>query len=109
MIDEEIRAIVESCHKRATEILTEKMDVLHNMARVLFEKETIHAEEMEMLMQGKSVKEVCQYIDEHQAKLEDMKVANQPTTKEEAQPQKVDEQANQHSQQVDQHENDQQN
>ncbi|MBQ2723499.1 MAG: ATP-dependent zinc metalloprotease FtsH [Clostridia bacterium] len=109
LIDEEIRAIVESCHKRATEILTEKMDVLHNMARVLFEKETIHAEEMEMLMQGKSVKEVCQYIDEHQAKLEDMKVANQPTTKEEAQPQKVDEQANQQSQQVDQHENDQQN
>ena len=49
------------------------------------------------------------YIDEHQAKLEDMKVANQPTTKEEAQPQKVDEQANQQSQQVDQHENDQQN
>ena len=63
IIDEEVRAIVESCHKRATEILTEKIDVLHNMARILIEKETIHTEEVEMLMQGKSVEEVIAFMD----------------------------------------------
>ena len=63
IIDEEVRAIVESCHKRATEILTEKIDILHNMARILIEKETIHTEEVEMLMQGKSVEEIIAFMD----------------------------------------------
>lgn len=67
-IDEEVRSIVDSCHKRATDILTEKLPVLHNMARVLFERETIHNEEVQMLMDGKSAEEVIAYIDE-QAKL----------------------------------------
>ena len=63
LIDEEIHAIVSSCHKRATEILTEKMDVMHNMARVLFERETIHTAEVEMLMAGKSAEEVIAAMD----------------------------------------------
>ena len=63
VIDEEIRAIVESCHKRATEILSEHIDVLHNMARVLVERETIHTEEVEMLVAGKSVDEVFAEMD----------------------------------------------
>ena len=63
IIDEEVRDIVESCHKRATEILSAKVDVLHNMARVLIEKETIHTEEVDMLMQGKSVEEVISYME----------------------------------------------
>ena len=83
IIDQEIRAIVDDCHKRATQILTEKMDVLHNMARVLFEKETIRSEEVDMLMQGKSVKEVCAYMDEQTAKLESLSAKNQPQKTEE--------------------------
>ena len=63
IIDEEVRDIVESCHKRATEILSSKIDVLHNMARVLIEKETIHTEEVDMLMKGKSVEEVVAFMD----------------------------------------------
>ncbi len=62
-IDQEVRAIVESCHKRATEILTDKIEILHNMARVLFERETIHNEEVNMLMEGKSVEEIVAFID----------------------------------------------
>ncbi len=64
IIDEEVRDIVESCHKRATEILSSKLNILHNMARVLIEKETIHTEEVDMLMKGKSVEEVIAYMDE---------------------------------------------
>ena len=67
IIDEEIREIVESCHKRATEILTSKIDVLHNMARVLVEKETIHTEEVDMLMNGKSVEEVVAFMEAHES------------------------------------------
>lgn len=70
IIDEEVRAIVESCHKRATEILSSKMDVLHNMARILFEKETIHTEEVNMLMQGKSVEEIIAFMDKRDAEAE---------------------------------------
>lgn len=70
VIDEEVRAIVESCHKRATEILTSKMDVLHNMARILFEKETIHTEEVNMLMEGKSVEEIIAFMDKREEESE---------------------------------------
>ncbi len=62
-IDLEVRAIVEQCHVRATKILTEKINILHNMARVLFERETIHHDEVNMLMENKSVEEVVAYID----------------------------------------------
>ena len=67
VIDEEVRAIVDGCHKRATEILTSKMEILHNMARILIEKETIHTEEVDMLMQGKSVEEVVKYMEAKEA------------------------------------------
>ncbi len=70
IIDEEVRDIVESCHKRATEILSSKLDVLHNMARVLIEKETIHTEEVDMLMKGSSVEEVISYMEAHEAAAE---------------------------------------
>lgn len=67
IIDEEVRKIVEDCHKRATEILSSKIDVLHNMSRVLIEKETIHTEEVDMLMQGKSVEEVIAFMEKREA------------------------------------------
>ena len=63
LIDEEVRAIVDACHKRATELLKLHIQVLHNMARVLIERETIHTEEVQMLMEGRSVEEVLSYMD----------------------------------------------
>lgn len=83
IIDEEVRAIVESCHKRATEILSSKIDVLHNMARVLVEKETIHTEEVDMLMAGKSVDEVVAFMEKRDG---------QSAAKQEVAPVAVDEQ-----------------
>ncbi len=67
LIDEEVRAIVESCHKRATTILSEKIDVLHNMAVVLFEKETIRSDEVQMLMDGKTADEVIAFMNKQEA------------------------------------------
>ena len=65
-IDEEVRSIVETCHKRATELLSGKLDILHNMARVLLEKETIHTEEVQMIMEGKTAEEVIAFMDERE-------------------------------------------
>ncbi|MDE5666894.1 MAG: hypothetical protein K2I29_01495, partial [Clostridia bacterium] len=39
-----------------------------NMARVLIERETIYTEEVDMLMEGKSVEEILKYMDEEDAK-----------------------------------------
>lgn len=82
VIDEEVRAIIESCHQRATQILTENINVLHNMARVLVERETIHTEEVEMLVKGATVEEVFAYMDKadnaEQGSAEVKPVAKQP-------------------------------
>lgn len=37
------------------------------MARILIEKETIHTEEVDMLMQGKSVEEIVKYMEAKEA------------------------------------------
>ena len=62
LIDEEVRQIVNDCHKRATQILTEKIDILHNMARALFELETIHTDEVALLMNGATVEQVVEFV-----------------------------------------------
>ena len=94
VIDEEVRAIVDGCHKRATEILTSKMEILHNMARILIEKETIHTEEVDMLMQGKSVEEVVKYMESKEAESNRAagKNSEQPTPPAEALANSADEQ-----------------
>ena len=83
VIDEEVRAIIESCHQRATQILTENINVLHNMARVLVERETIHTEEVDMLVKGATVEEVFAYMDKadnaEQGSAEAKPLAKQPT------------------------------
>ncbi|MBR2323757.1 MAG: ATP-dependent zinc metalloprotease FtsH [Clostridia bacterium] len=72
-VDEEIRRIVEDCHKAATEKLTEYKFALENMARLLIERETIYATEVDMLVEGKSLDEIREYIKEQDQKIEDAK------------------------------------
>ena len=57
-IDLEIENIIKTAHKRATELLKANKSILDNMARVLIERETIYQDEVDMLMQGMSAKEV---------------------------------------------------
>ena len=66
-IDEEMHNIINAAHDRATKILTDNRVILDNMARVLIEKETIYADEVDMLMEGKSYSEVIQHMEEHDA------------------------------------------
>ncbi len=65
LIDDEVREIVSTQHERARKLLGENRSILDNMARVLIERETIYAEEVDMLLEGKSYAEVIEYMDTH--------------------------------------------
>lgn len=54
-IDAEIKAILDEAHERAINILKENRDILDKMVKILFEKETIFANEVDELFgEGKS-------------------------------------------------------
>ncbi|MFV1982109.1 MAG: ATP-dependent zinc metalloprotease FtsH [Thiohalomonadales bacterium] len=53
IIDVEIRAIVDKNYNRAKEILTENLDKLHSMSDALMKFETIDAEQIKDIMDGK--------------------------------------------------------
>ena len=56
-IDEEVRHIIDQSHERARAILMDKMDILHRMAEALLDRETLDAEEVSRLVEGRSLEE----------------------------------------------------
>ena len=62
LIDEEIKAILDKNYAQAKQILTEKRDILENMAKLLLEKETIYEEEVNAILAGKDYKEVAKEL-----------------------------------------------
>lgn len=69
IIDQEITRIVDEGLQRARKLLGENRKLLDNMARLLVERETIFAEEVDMLMEGKSVEEIIAFMDENERTL----------------------------------------
>jgi cell division protease FtsH len=57
-IDDEVRRIIESAHKRATDILVEHEHDLKNISEILVKRETIEKEEFLALLAGKTEEEV---------------------------------------------------
>ncbi len=57
LIDNEVKDIIDAAYKRCTDILTENMARLHNIAGVLFEKEKINGEEFVELFEMKEKEE----------------------------------------------------
>ncbi|MGR9053597.1 MAG: ATP-dependent zinc metalloprotease FtsH, partial [Gammaproteobacteria bacterium] len=55
LIDDEIRHLVDSNYERARTILTERMEILHNMADALMQWETIDKHQIDELMKGKKI------------------------------------------------------
>ncbi len=68
IIDEEIETIIKDAHKKATELLSSHKNLLDVMARLLIERETIYSEEVDMIMDGKTVAEILENIDERDKK-----------------------------------------
>ena len=64
IIDLEIESIIKNAHKKATELLKANKKILDNMARLLVERETIYQDEVDMLMEGKSVSEIIEIMEE---------------------------------------------
>ncbi len=62
--DDEVRAILDSNYKRAKKILSENTKLLDEMVELLLDKETINKEEVDMLLEGKSAKEISAFMDE---------------------------------------------
>lgn len=57
MIDQEIRAIVERCHMRASEILQSNRDKLDQLVQALLERETLGREEFLAVLEGRPLPE----------------------------------------------------
>lgn len=85
IIDEEVKAIIEACAKKANDILTQNKSKLLTMVDVLLEKETIYQDEVEMIMSGKSAKEIIETIKEKNLKAEQDKKIKQEKEQEAAQ------------------------
>nr|WP_279619403.1 ATP-dependent zinc metalloprotease FtsH [Ignatzschineria sp. RMDPL8A] len=55
LVDEEIRAVIDRNYERAEQVLNDDIDKLHKMAEVLLELETIDADQVKEIMEGKPV------------------------------------------------------
>ncbi len=56
LVDSEIKNFLDDAYTQATEILTEKIDVLHAMADALLERETLDREDVEAIVAGKELR-----------------------------------------------------
>ncbi len=69
IIDQEVQDIISSSLAKARDLLAKNKKLLDNMARLLVERETIFSEEVDMLMEGKSVDEIIKFMDENERTL----------------------------------------
>lgn len=67
-VDQEVKKILDSNYARALEIIKANRSVMDNMVKVLYAKDTIYTNEVNMLFEGKTAEEVCAFIDERMAK-----------------------------------------
>jgi len=55
MIDEEVKMIIESCKKRAKELILSNMEKFERIAKNLIERETLNTEEINMIMRDEEL------------------------------------------------------
>lgn len=67
-VDAEIRSILDKNYERATKALKDNMGKLETMTNLLLDKETIYQDEVDMIMEGKSIEEIVKHIDHKLAK-----------------------------------------
>ena len=87
MADDEIIAILNNNYKRAKEVLSENIDILHEMAKLLLARETIYKEEVDMILEGKKTEEIVALMDE---KEKARKAKEEKLRKQKSQQQKLD-------------------
>lgn len=65
-VDDEVKKIIDTNYARALRILKENRSILDNMVKVLYEKNTIYTDEVDMLFDGKEADEIIKEIDKKQ-------------------------------------------
>ena len=71
LIDSEVKEIVTESLAKARKLLSENKKLLDVMARLLIEKETIYTEEVDMIMEGKSVEEILSFMENNEKSASD--------------------------------------
>ncbi len=66
--DEEIMAILNSNYERAKKVLSDNINILHEMAKLLLARETIYKEEVDMVIAGKKTEEIVALMEEKERK-----------------------------------------
>ncbi|MEJ2636143.1 MAG: ATP-dependent zinc metalloprotease FtsH [Calditrichia bacterium] len=56
-IDEEVRDIISKAEEKTKKLLSENMENLHNLARILLEREILDGDEIDMILEGKELPE----------------------------------------------------
>ena len=68
LIDTEVKAIIDSCYKKAEELLKQNLDKLNVMADALLKYETIDADQIDDIMAGATPREPKGWSDDDQPK-----------------------------------------
>jgi cell division protease FtsH len=55
MVDDEVKRFLDEAYQQAREIISERGDVLHVLAKALLERETLDADEINMVFEGKEL------------------------------------------------------
>ena len=71
LIDEEVTRIIDESLQKARKLLSDNKHLLDNMARLLIERETIYAEEVNLLMEGKTCEEIMDFMDKNEESLKE--------------------------------------
>lgn len=56
LIEEEVRALIDGAHKKATKILKDNLDDLHTIAQALLEYELLSGDEIKALLKGEKIR-----------------------------------------------------
>jgi cell division protease FtsH len=67
-IDQEVRRLVDKTYKTAKDILESKKDILHKMATALLKYETLDADQLKDIMEGREPKEPKDWVDSDDGK-----------------------------------------
>ena len=80
-IDEEVQKIIKTAHEKAISLLSANKDKLELMTRLLIEKETIYAEEVNMIMRGETFEAIVDFMEKNAEKqrLDPFHLGDKPT------------------------------
>ena len=93
IIDEEIKKLLQDNYDRTVKLLTEKRDILDNLANLLLLEETIYQDEVDAIMRGEDYREIANKLEaklkarkendeKHQKEQELLRTVNAQTQKE---------------------------